>query len=525
MMAWQSIYNVHNNYYFLKHLSKLLNDRLVGYTLVSCFSQNKDELIFEFNNSLNSFFVKASLQSTFSCLSFPSNFSRAKKNSIDLFSLALMRKVILVKQFQNERSFAVELENELSIVFKMHGNRANIIVFDGLAVKEIFRHHLTTDLQIRYNELDREINWSKEYFIVNRDSLEKTYFTFGKVLWNYLYQQNFKNERSEIQWQLINQLIQQLEQPTYSIEKDYHRTWLSLLPSSNSIKQFKNPIEAVTEFFYSYTTTHTFDVEKTRVINQLKAQEAGAKKYVQKNQQKLHELTTVNHYQAWGDLIMANMHTITQGMGSVVLENFYNNNEPLEIKLNREWNAQKNAEVFYRKSKNQQIEINKLKETIAAKEKEIEKVSTQLSAIEDEAELKGLRKKIGESEVVSMKAKAAPSLPYHEFEYKSFKILVGRNAEANDQLTFKHSFKDDLWLHAKDVAGSHVLIKHQSGKNFPKDVIERAAELAAYNSKRKTDSLCPVSYTPKKFIRKRKGDPAGAVVVEKENVIMVVPKL
>ena len=82
-----------------------------------------------------------------------------------------------------------------------------------------------------------------------------------------------------------------------------------------------------------------------------------------------------------------------------------------------------------------------------------------------------------------------------------------------------------MWLHAKDVAGSHVIIKHQSGKNFPKDVIERAAELAAYNSKRRTESLCPVSYTPKKFVRKRKGDAPGLVVVEREQVIMVVPRI
>jgi len=102
---------------------------------------------------------------------------------------------------------------------------------------------------------------------------------------------------------------------------------------------------------------------------------------------------------------------------------------------------------------------------------------------------------------------------------------VGRNAEANDELTLKLAYKEDFWLHAKDVAGSHVIIKHQSGKNFPKDVIERAAQLAAYNSKRKTDSLCPVIVTPKKFVRKRKGDPAGAVVVEREQVILVEPKL
>jgi predicted ribosome quality control (RQC) complex YloA/Tae2 family protein len=90
-------------------------------------------------------------------------------------------------------------------------------------------------------------------------------------------------------------------------------------------------------------------------------------------------------------------------------------------------------------------------------------------------------------------------------------------------LTQKYSFKDDLWLHAKDVAGSHVLIKYQSGKNFPKEVIERAAQLAAWNSKRKNENLCPVAFTFKKFVRKRKGDPAGTVVVEREEVILVEP--
>ena len=105
--------------------------------------------------------------------------------------------------------------------------------------------------------------------------------------------------------------------------------------------------------------------------------------------------------------------------------------------------------------------------------------------------------------------------------HNGFRIWVGRNAQDNDVLTFRHSYKEDLWLHAKDVPGSHVLVKFQAGKKFPKDVIERAGQLAAYNSKRKTETLCPVSVTPKKFVRKRKGDPAGMVVVEKEEVILV----
>jgi predicted ribosome quality control (RQC) complex YloA/Tae2 family protein len=68
-----------------------------------------------------------------------------------------------------------------------------------------------------------------------------------------------------------------------------------------------------------------------------------------------------------------------------------------------------------------------------------------------------------------------------------------------------------------------VVIKYQAGKKFPVMVIERAAQLAAFYSKRKTDSLCPVIVTPKKFVRKPKGYPQGAVMVDKEEVVMVEP--
>jgi predicted ribosome quality control (RQC) complex YloA/Tae2 family protein len=113
---------------------------------------------------------------------------------------------------------------------------------------------------------------------------------------------------------------------------------------------------------------------------------------------------------------------------------------------------------------------------------------------------------------------------FKSFQFMGFQIYVGRNADNNDELTQKFAHKNDLWLHAKDVTGSHVIIKFQAGKKFPKPVIEAAASLAAFYSKRKNESLCPVLYTEKKFVRKVKGAPKGQVKVEKETVIMVVPK-
>jgi predicted ribosome quality control (RQC) complex YloA/Tae2 family protein len=516
---------VHNNYFFLRQLSSALERILKGSTLVSSFSQNKEELLLEFNDGLKSFFIKASLNSEFCCLSFPGIFNRARKNSIDLFNEILMKKVKDIHQFMNERCFSIDLEEHYALLFKMHGNRANIILFHDGIPRKIFRNHLDADFQINIAELDRDISWRKEEFVNQLTSLHHAYFTLGKPVWEYLDLKGFQSVDIETKWNLFHDTLQQLNEPKYYILEKENKLILSLLPFGRIIGQFTHPVEAVNEFFQQYTQSQAFYSEKSSALRPLREQEKNAISYISKNQVKLQELHTDQHYQALGDLVMANLHRIKAGEEKVIVENFYDNNKRIEIKLKRSLSPQKNAEVFYRKGKNQQIEIQKLKEAISRKEIELEKVKKLIAEIEYAVGLKQLRTLSIDSKKNARKKDQEEILPFHEFEFKGYKIWVGRNAESNDKLTLKYSHKEDLWLHAKDVAGSHVLIKHQSGKSFPKDVIERAAELAAYNSKRKTDSLCPVSVTPKKFVRKRKGDPAGAVVVEREDVIMVQPKL
>ena len=510
---------MHNNYFFLKQLSDSLQKKLVGFTLVSCFSQNKEELIIEFNNSIESFFIKASLQPSFCCLSFPNNFHRAKKNSVDLFTELTLKKVIAITQYQNERSFSLALEDDYHLLFKMHGSQSNIVLVHEKIVKAIFRNQFQTDWEIELSKLNRSIDWSKENFIQSIHELSKTYFTLGKEFWSYLSIQNFDSQPAEEKWKLFSDALALLHQPSYYVNKTTDKVLFSLLPSATGTQLSADPMEAITEFYYQSTVANAQQSEKTVALHHWHEQLKSKNNYILKNRTKLNELANNQHYQLWGDLLMANMHLVKQGTAKVTLQSFYDQ-KPIEIKLRKELNAQRNAEIFYRKAKNQQIEINKVKESIAQKEIEIESINKTIQEIESNI---GAKHKLlmNPSRVNS---KRELSLPYREVEFKGYKIWIGKNAESNDELTLKHSFKEDLWLHAKDVAGSHVLIKHQANKNFPKDVIERAAQLAAHYSKRKNESLCPVTVTPKKFVRKRKGDPAGMVVVEKETVLLVEPR-
>lgn len=515
---------MHNNFYYLRQLSVELGNKLKDSVMSECFSQNKDELILRFETRSKPFFIKASLLSDFCCLSFPSDFNRARKNSIDLFGELIGQKVIGSRQYENERCFSLLFSDHYILLFKLHGNRANLLLYHQDKVISLFRNHLTTDHEIQLDQLDKTIDFSKEAFVSNHNRLKQLYFTFGKIAWQYLNQHNFKASSIDEQWKQIQGLRQKLETPTFYIIQLEDQLVFSLVALGKIQQQFTNPLIALHEFFTQYSIHYGFEHEKQRVLTKLRTQLKNDEAYLTKTSAKLKEIEADDHYKTWADLLMANLHTVKMGMDKIVLPDFYHENKPIEIKLKKELNAQKNAEVFYRKSKNHHIEIQKLKEALAKKETECTTLHQYMKEIAQTESLKELRKFMDSLGLTAIAVKKQVPLPYHETEYNGFKIWVGKNAKQNDELTLHYTYKEDLWLHAKDVAGSHVVVKYQSGKKFPKDVVERAAQLAAFNSKRKTDSLCPVIYTPKKFVRKRKGDPSGSVVVEKEEVTLVEPK-
>ena len=513
---------MHNNFYFLRQLTGRLESKLTGSVISECFSQTRDELILRFETPSGTFYIRANLSPELSCLSFADSFQRARKNSVDLFGAIIGLRVEDIRQFDNERSFALRLSESRDILFKMHANRSNIIVLEGGKVTDLFRNNIIADLNIKLEALDRQIDWSREAFDNHTGDLKSLYFTFGKVVWRYLNEFGFAAKHQDEKWVAIRNLKTLLENPSFFITVIDDKPALSLVETGDVRKVFDDPLEAANEFFYFFTQLYAFSKEKNRLLNSLNTKLTAGKNYCRKNSEKLDEVLRDNHYKLWADLIMANLHAIRPGTERITLENFYEQGRMEEIRLKKDISPQKNAEILYKKSKNQHIEIERLESSIRQKEGEMEEVGREIErviAIKDLRALRALQARIGAETDSAEKI----SLPFHEFLFRDFRIWVGKSAAANDLLTLKFSHKDDLWLHAKDVSGSHVLVKHQSGKTFPKDVIEYAASLAAFNSKRKNESLCPVIVTPKKFVRKRKGDPPGAVIVEREEVVMVVP--
>jgi predicted ribosome quality control (RQC) complex YloA/Tae2 family protein len=105
-----------------------------------------------------------------------------------------------------------------------------------------------------------------------------------------------------------------------------------------------------------------------------------------------------------------------------------------------------------------------------------------------------------------------------------FEILVGRTANDNDHLTFKIARPNDLWLHAGDYGGSHVVVRNATRKEVPQRTLIEAAQLAAYFSQAKKNPKADVHYTERKFVSKIKGAKPGLVRLQRFKNLTVAPK-
>lgn len=508
---------MHNNYYFLRQLSQQLRKELTGFKIGGIFSQVKDELIIALYNENEEKTIKAHLSPSFCCLSFPDNFSRARRNSVDLFQQITGNEILDIVQIENDRSFYFQLPDDFQLLFKMHGNRSNVILLQRKKVLEVFKNNLKQDYSINVGLLSKSFASDKDSFEQETGNYKKIIPTFGKAFDRYFVRNNYEELVLEEQFKCLIAFLEYLKSPNFFIHIDKEGLpVLSLYEIDSNDLRFQHPIEVLSDFYKKYISSYKLGKEKSLLRQSLNAQIKKGESYIKKSSSKLSKVKSASNYRNIGDLIMANLHHIKPHATEVELIDFYSQ-KPVKIQLKSGLSPQLNAEKYYKKSKKQQIEFNTLTDNIARRKVQIAAFEKQKEELDQISKLKQLGKK-NKSNV----KQAEP--PYHVVNYMDYEILIGKNAIKNERLTFQMAKKEDLFLHAKDASGSHVIVRRKSNQNFPSPVIERAASLAAYFSKNKSEALCRVLYTPKKYIRKAKGAPAGTVIVEREKVILVKPE-
>lgn len=517
---------MHLNYFFLRKLVDALRSNIIDTKLVEAFSQDKDEIVLKFDpRDGDRFVIRAILRADFTCLYFPDRFERARANSVDLFRPLYGLRVSELRMFTNERAFAILFNNGARLLFKMFGNRSNLLMYEAGEVlpRSVFNNRLKADLNLEEATLDRPLDFTFERLRELNGDYRQLFPTFGKWVNAYVETQFKANSSLEEKWTILEQVMAKLSADRFYLTKVNNELILSMLELGEVQEVFSNPIEAVNNFCLNFLRVGHLQKEKDRVVKRLQKRLSQTENYLTASYDKLARISELGKNEQYGNLIMANLHRIEPRAEHIDVENFYTG-EWVRIKLKPDLTPARNAELYFRKAKNEKLELTHLQENIEAREAELAEIKQWLVSLEEISTVKELRSYMKQIGILHQATEADEPIRFRKENYMGYEIFIGKNARHNDELTFKFAKKDDLWLHAKDVTGSHVIIRSIPGRKTPSQVIERAAELAAWNSKRRNDSLCPVTVTPRKFVRKAKGLAPGAVKVEKESVVMVVPK-
>ena len=232
-----------------------------------------------------------------------------------------------------------------------------------------------------------------------------------------------------------------------------------------------------------------------------------------------------------GDIVTANIHRITKGQKLLEAEDFYDEEmKTVQIPLSETLSPQQNASKFYKdytRMKNAEKELTRQLALGAQELSYLQSVLEELDRAATDAELEEIKQELRQGgylrpETGKKRMKQAKLAPMRFESTDGYPIYVGRNNRQNEELTFKLARKDDLWLHASKVHGSHVIIAC-GGTTPPDDTVTQAAQLAAHYAETTGGQNISVDVTPVKQVKKTPGGKLGMVIYHSHRTVVVNP--
>lgn len=299
--------------------------------------------------------------------------------------------------------------------------------------------------------------------------------------------------------------------------------------------EFFNSISSVLDKFYSSKdNVERITQKKSSIFRVLNNSIDRCNKKITIHQDIIRKSAQRGKYKLFGELITSNIYCIPKNIEKVSLLNYYSNdNQYVEISLDKNLSPQENAQRYFRrytKSKKAHVHAKKqLKETHLELEY-LESVYHNLENSKSLQEIDEIRQELIFAGYLVAKKKnkyknkkdTQASSPLKFKSSDGLIIYVGKNNVQNDNLTFKTASSNDIWLHTKNIPGSHVIIKKIKG-DIPSSTLQEGALLAAYYSKAKMSSQVEVDYTSAKNVKKHRGAKPGMVTYVNHKTIIITP--
>lgn len=550
---------MHNHWFTIRNYWNVNSDKLIGSKITQAFTFQKNECSFVVLSGRDRYRVNYSGNSELPYLYLTDRLNIPKRR-VQLFEQIEGNIITGIEMVPGDRVLQWQLDNDSRIYFEFYGGKPNIYFADAQnEVIDSFKDYdrssvlnfrefsgipypLPDDFKTRFLE-GFESNAKKSISNILTQILPHWISLLSReVLYQMGLEDSFQGlDLSESKRKELAKIVQDL----YA-EMANSDAFLSTIPDpAFSLIELKHdslhewdlrlPIEeAYPKYIGMFYRGRDFREQLKRLRQSLGNRLEREQRKVEKQETDLQEYASPEHYRKLGDLLMANLHNISAGKKSAELDDIIGGSGQLTVKLDPRLSPVENAQKYYEKAKKAKRGKTRLQQQIdetREKLKSVQKLFDQLNAVENLADLDRLSKETEQLGVTLKHSRGTPEpetrLPYTEYTSPDgWRVLVGRGARDNDELTFHIANKDDFWFHAENVPGSHVIAVNDN-KNLekpPAATLKFAASLAAGYSQAKHSNLVPVIYTKRKYVTKPRGAGPGLVRYQFENSVIVEPK-
>jgi predicted ribosome quality control (RQC) complex YloA/Tae2 family protein len=332
----------------------------------------------------------------------------------------------------------------------------------------------------------------------------------------------------------VGPLLQGNSEPTLILERKTPICYAPFLPTQYqglSLAARPSLNAAADDFYAGHTETARFRQLQNALASTVRQQSARVEKKLSLQQQSQDDASQGQDLRIRGEMLLAHLHLIERGQTETLLPNLYDPEAPLlEIELNPSLTPSQNAQQLFRryeKARNT-LKTNKLQmEQTMEEQNYLSSVITALDLVETVDELNEIRAELEQAHYVKARdrgRKAGPARVEKPQQKNLPQVSKIGSADGFEILTMHLAKKEDLWLHAKDAPGAHVIIRSQPGREIPDATLEQAAQLAAYYSDGRRSSKVPVDYTCRKNVWKPAKARPGFVLYKSFRTLLAVPE-
>ncbi|MFN3195748.1 MAG: NFACT RNA binding domain-containing protein [Chlorobiota bacterium] len=512
----------------------------IGYEIVEIYQQHKGVIIVRLENESDTIFLEFSNNQPYDRLFARAEHKRAKANTIDLFQFLLGQTITNVVQVNEDRVLCISTQSYL-LFFKLFGHNQSDLIVTNHSQKIVATYSNTEQVESQFEleekqptlpvdmpdetKVEKAIRSSSYYLgrhytndFLQKNSIEKD-ITLGKI---------DKKELTEKLTEYYLQLARSTKSYVYKITENDYLMSLTQLRDYELHQRFDTVSEGIrTKFVREISRKSLIELQKkaNTILSRIISKDEKAIKRIELLDDGVEKSDKYRHF---AELMLSQPNPKQKYGNKVDLKDW--DGSSITIPLDEKLDLVDNAQKYFKKSSSILKERKIAKQKLPEIKDNLDLVTRIKSEIDEADNVKTVEDIITENKAIFGSIMNKSNKEEREDKFKKFELsenytlYVGKNAKNNDELTLRFAKPNDIWLHARGVGGSHCVIR-VDGRKPSKGIIKEASAIAAFYSKAKSSKLAPVAYTEKKYVSKPKGANPGAVVVRREDVVMVEPRL